>query len=481
MLFNSFEYILLFLPVTFFVYFGLNKAKLVQLSKGWLVFASLFFYSFWNIKYLPLILCSMLFNYSIGSTLNNPTNLKLKINRKMVLAFGITCNLLLLGYYKYFDFFISNINLALNNHFNLLHIILPLGISFFTFTQIAYLVDAYKQEVKEADLLNYALFVTFFPHLIAGPILHHREMMPQFSKLKNKVINHKNISAGIFLFTIGLMKKVIIADALIPIVNQGFDVAKTLNFFEGWFTSLSYAIQLYFDFSGYTDMALGTAMMFNIFLPKNFNSPYKAFDIQDFWRRWHITLSRFLKNYIYIPLGGNRLGKFKTYRNLFVTFLIGGIWHGAAWTFVIWGTLHGFAIIINRIWQKFKIPIHPFISVASTLIFVNVCWVFFRANNFDSALKVLKGMFGFNGFALPEVFHGVLRFQYISSLDLTNKLEFCPLYIFVIAIIFLFFKNSNELTNRFRPSFQMAIINIIVLGIILFNMNRVSEFLYFNF
>ena len=268
MLFNSYVFLLVFLPITFFVYFFLNKIKLIHLSKGWLVLTSLFFYSFWNVKYLPLILCSMLFNYSIGTTLNSQENIKLKIDRKLVLGFGVTCNLLLLGYYKYFDFFISNINILFGEHLSLLHIILPLGISFFTFTQIAYLVDAYKQEVKEADFLNYALFVTYFPHLIAGPILHHSEMMPQFSKLRAKIINPKNISIGLILFTMGLFKKIVIADNLSPIVHQGFDISNSLSFFEAWITSLSYTFQLYFDFSGYTDMALGLSLMFNIKLPR---------------------------------------------------------------------------------------------------------------------------------------------------------------------------------------------------------------------
>jgi len=312
LLFNSYEFIFAFLPITFFVYFYLNSKRLTEASKAFLVFASLFFYSWWNIAYLPLILGSILFNFAIGSTISKmntvKSNTKKGVSQKMLLTFGIISNILLLGYFKYMDFFIANINTLLHTQLDMMHIILPLGISFFTFTQIAYLVDTYRNEVKEMDYLNYTLFVTFFPHLLAGPILHHKEMMPQFDSLRSKVINYKNIAAGLFLFSIGIFKKVVIADTFAVWATAGFDTAETLNLLEAWATSLSYTFQLYFDFSGYTDMAIGVALLFNIKLPINFNSPYKATSIQDFWRRWHITLSRFLRDYIYIPLGGNRGG-----------------------------------------------------------------------------------------------------------------------------------------------------------------------------
>ncbi len=333
MLFNSSIFIFAFLPITFFIYFYLNKKRLTEASKAFLVFASLFFYSWWNIAYLPIILISMLFNYVIGVSLSK-NNEHTKISKKSLLTFGIIANVALLGYFKYADFLIENINLATNGHIPLLHLALPLAISFFTFQQIAYLVDSYRGETKEYDFLNYANFVTFFPQLIAGPIVHHAEMMPQFAKTKNKVKNYNNIALGLFIFSIRLFKKVVIADSFAVWATAGFDTAATLNLFEAWATSLSYTFQLYFDFSGYTDMAIGAALLFNIKLPINFNSPYKATSIQDFWRRWHITLSRFLRDYVYIPLGGNRKSNFRTYTNLMGTFIIGGIWHGAGWTFV---------------------------------------------------------------------------------------------------------------------------------------------------
>ena len=313
MLFNSLEYILLFLPIVLCVYFFLNKKHLVTSANIWLVVGSLFFYSFLNPNYLlPLILSSICFNFAIGNSLNN-LNFHSKISKKFLLTFGIVCNLLLLGYFKYMDFFISNINALFHKDIAMMHIVLPLGISFFTFTQTAYLVDSYHNKTKEYDFLNYVLFVTFFPHLIAGPILHHSEMMPQFADIKNKVLKHKNIILGLFLFTIGLFKKVVLADTFSGYVALGYNPNTHLSFLEGWIVALSYTFQIYFDFSGYTDMALGSSKMFNINLPINFNSPYKANSIQDFWRRWHITLSRFLRDYIYFPLGGSRTGDFKTY------------------------------------------------------------------------------------------------------------------------------------------------------------------------
>ena len=472
MLFNSLEFLFIFLPVTFFVYFYLNKKKLIMIATGWLVLASLAFYSYWNINYLPLILTSMVFNYCVGYTLSHRTNLRL--NRKAVLIFGLAGNLTLLCYFKYFDFLINNINLVLNTGFDTLKIALPLGISFFTFTQIAYLVDAYKREVKEYDFLNYSLFVTFFPHLIAGPILHHSEMMPQFKNLRKRVINHKNISLGLFLLAIGLFKKVIIADNLSPVVQDLFDIIPVLDFWEAWIGSLSYTFQLYFDFSGYCDMALGIAYLFNIALPVNFNSPYKADSIQDFWRRWHITLSRFLKNYIYIPLGGNRAGEWKTYRNLFLTFLIGGIWHGANWTFIIWGVLHGCGICLHRFWQKFNIKINKFAAIAITFLFVNISWVFFRSLSIHRAIDILKSMVGLHG--INPLVINKLRFSFESGSIKLSMILFCACLILVF-----FSKNSMEWVKSFKPDKIHFLITLILLIISILSINKVSEFLYFQF
>ena len=325
----------------------------------------------------------------------------------------------LLAYFKYSDFLISNFNFVLSLNVQLLNLALPLAISFFTFQQIAYLVDSYRGETNEYDFLNYGVFVTFFPQLIAGPIVHHREMMPQFANIKNKVINFQNLAVGLFVFSIGLFKKVIIADTFSLWATNGFDNAKVLTFIEAWVTSLSYTFQLYFDFSGYTDMAIGTALLFNIKLPINFNSPYKATNIQDFWRRWHITLSRFLRDYVYIPLGGNRKGNYRTYNNLMATFVIGGIWHGAGWTFIFWGFLHGLALVIQRFWNQLGCKLNTIFGWIITFNFVNIAWIFFRATEWGDAIKVLKGMFGLSGITLPPALSNHLAYLNQYGIEFT--------------------------------------------------------------
>ncbi len=484
MLFNSYEFIFAFLPITFILYFYLNHKRLTQASKGLLVFSSLFFYSWWNISYLPIILVSMLFNYLLGNILANGTS---KFSKKSTLIIGIVANLSLLGYFKYADFLIENFNLAFSNNVPLLHLALPLAISFFTFQQISYLVDSYRKETKEYDFLNYALFVTFFPQLIAGPIVHHKEMMPQFAKTRNKIINYNNIALGLFIFAIGLFKKVIIADTFATWATAGFDVATTLNLFEAWATSLSYTFQLYFDFSGYTDMAIGAALLFNIKLPINFNSPYKAKNIQDFWRRWHITLSRFLRDYIYIPLGGNRKGSFRTYANLMTTFIIGGLWHGAGWTFVFWGFLHGLALVIHRAWSNLGFKLWGWVAWFITFNFINIAWVFFRAKEWDDAIKVLSSMFSLDNVVLPKVLESHLAFLKDFSVNfgyfgihIGAEIE-SVLWLITAFIITLLFKSSAEQLENFKLNYSTAIFTGITLLIGLISLNKVSEFLYFNF
>jgi D-alanyl-lipoteichoic acid acyltransferase DltB (MBOAT superfamily) len=328
MLFNSPIYLFLFLPLVVLVYYTLNAKRLILPAKIWLVFASLFFYGYWNPAYLIIIISSILVNFTIGRALHpkrrasrTPGNSLLQ--QKLTLAIGILFNLGLLGYFKYADFLIQNYNRFADASVAPLELVLPLAISFFTFQQIAYLVDSYQSDTQEYDFLNYCLFVTFFPQLIAGPIVHHREMMPQFRRKRNAVINHRNIAMGLFIISMGLVKKIYIADSFAVWANAGFDSPDALNLFQAWGTALSYTFQLYYDFSGYSDMAIGCALLFNIHLPANFNSPYKAVNIRDFWRRWHMTLSRWLRDYVYIPLGGSRSGKLQTLNSLFITFLLG--------------------------------------------------------------------------------------------------------------------------------------------------------------
>jgi D-alanyl-lipoteichoic acid acyltransferase DltB (MBOAT superfamily) len=425
----------------------------------------------------------MLFNYIIGNSLNRNS----KINKKSLLTFGIVSNVALLAYFKYTDFFIENINIISDTNIPTLDLALPLAISFFTFQQISYLVDSYRCETKEYDFLNYALFVTFFPQLIAGPIVHHKEMMPQFAKTSNLVKNYRNIALGLFIFSIGLFKKVVIADTFAVWATAGFDVATTLNLFEAWATSLSYTFQLYFDFSGYTDMAIGIALLFNIKLPINFNSPYKATDIQDFWRRWHITLSRFLKDYIYIPLGGNRKGEFRTYTNLLSTFIIGGLWHGAGWTFVFWGFLHGIALVIHRAWSKLGIKFWTWLAWLITFNFINISWVFFRAKEWDDAIKVLGSMFSLDNVVLPGVLESRLVFLEKYGIEFggfTTNIQggiSIIFWLFFGFILIIFFKNSMDKLQKFKPTILNGFLFISIFIISFYKLSGYSEFLYFRF
>ncbi|WP_334072272.1 MULTISPECIES: MBOAT family protein [Paenibacillus] len=460
MLFNSYEFLFAFWPITFVVYFLMNRFCPPIAGKIWLAASSLFFYSWWSIKSLPLILASIAFNYIMGRSISHARQMR---TRKLLLTLAIVGDVLFLGYYKYADFLIDNVNSLFSAQIELLRLALPLGISFFTFTQIAYLVDAYRGTAKEYSIVNYVLFVTFYPHLIAGPILHHKEMMPQFDRARSKVIIPGNVARGLFIFCIGLFKKVVIADTLAPIATQGFDVSQNLSLVEGWTTSLAYTMQLYFDFSGYSDMAIGIALLFNIKLPINFNSPYKAVSIQDFWRRWHMTLSRFLKDYIYIPLGGNRKGHYRTYFNLVATFVIGGIWHGAGWTFIIWGLLHGIAQVIQRLWKKTGIVLPHWIAWFITFMFINFSWVFFRAKDWDDALKVLRGMFNFG--------HIGVSTSLLGQVALVGA----------ALLVAVFARNSMEMKMKFRPNVRYAafIAFLFVFSVLYFN--QVSEFLYFTF
>ena len=433
----------------------------------------------------------MLFNYIIGTSLNKEQKqVKHGFSKKTLLTFGIVSNIVLLGYFKYMDFFIENINLLSGATIPLMHLLLPLAISFFTFQQIAYLVDSYRQETAEYDFLNYALFVTFFPQLIAGPIVHHSEMMPQFDKTRNKLKNYRNIAMGLFIFAIGLFKKVVIADTFAIWATKGFDSELVLNFYEAWATSLSYTFQLYFDFSGYTDMAIGAALLFNIKLPINFDSPYKALSIQEFWRRWHITLSRFLKDYIYIPLGGNRKGTYRTYANLMATFIVGGIWHGAGWTFVFWGFLHGFALVIHRFWEHLGFKLWKWFAWFITFNFINIAWVFFRAQEWDDAIRVLRGMAGLTQRGMSEQFATLL--SYINPLS-DHTFHFINFHAFIsIATlemlllgfyIVLFTKNSMEILATFKYKLYQAIFIVLTIWSVHFlSITGVqSQFLYFNF
>lgn len=480
MIFNSFEFIFLFLPIVWVLYYILGRFH-IPFAKTWLLIASLFFYAYWNPAYLPLILISMGINYAIGVFLGKN---KGGSWRKGVLFIGILFNVGLLGYYKYFDFFVENINFIFATDWLLKDLLLPLAISFYTFQQIAYLVDSYRMETKEYSFMNYGLFVSFFPQLIAGPIVHHGQVMSQFAAKKTYTIQYENISKGLLIFAIGLFKKVGIADTFAVWANTGYANVGSLSLFDSWITTLSYTLQLYYDFSGYSDMAIGLALLFNIRLPINFNSPYKALDIQDFWRRWHMTLSRFLTTYLYIPLGGNRRGEVLTYVNIFIIFFVSGIWHGAGWTFIAWGVMHGVASVICRWWKKTGHQMNKWAAWFTTFLFVHVAWVFFRATSFEDALDVIKAMIGLNGIYLPTSFNKYLSNlpqEWFVTLPFSTNTSEIMLWIFVGLGLSWFAKNTIEIMEQKKRGIIMAIFIALLLFYSVTQLQNVTEFLYFNF
>ncbi len=470
MLFNSYGYLFLFLPIALAGYFALNRSSIVALS--WLVAASLFFYAWWNPWHLPIVLGSMAFNFCVGRR----TMASVKHKRGW-LWLGIGGNLLLLGIFKYTHFALGVVADFSGWQLAIPQIALPLGISFFTFTQIAYLVDTARGDVRETNPVHYALFVTFFPHLLAGPILHHKEMMPQFADATNRSFNASNFARGLFLLALGFGKKVLIADPLGDAANAGYASIAALNFGGAWTTTLAYTFQIYFDFSGYTDMALGAALMFNIRLPVNFNSPYLAADIQDFWRRWHITLSRFLRDYLYIPLGGNQANDTRIATNVMATFLLGGLWHGAGWTFIVWGGLHGVALVVFRLWQRSGIRLHRIVATLVTFLFVHLTWIFFRAHSLSDATSLLCRLVPDTaGWSALQI-----TWPSIASIGLPYMAPSGGMMLVAAAFLTLIPMNSDRLAGRFSAKTYESIWAAALLALGVLTLGQVTQFLYFNF
>jgi alginate O-acetyltransferase complex protein AlgI len=478
MLFNSYQFIFLFLPVALAGYFVASRfGNLAPVI--WLALASLVFYSVSNWQFVALLLASIAFNYLIGLLLISG-RLRPAL-RFATLTAGVAGDLAVLGYFKYAGFLAANLNAIFSTGLAL-NVLLPVGISFYTFTQIAFLVDAYRGKVARYALPHYALFVTYFPHLIAGPILHHRDMIPQFERAESKRPDPHLILCGLIIFAIGLFKKTCLADGIQPLVSLAFG-PNAPTFDQAWLGALAYTFQLYFDFSGYSDMAIGISLMFGIFLPLNFNSPYKAQNIIDFWRRWHMTLSQFLRDYLYIPLGGNRHGSVLRYVNLMITMLLGGLWHGAAWTFVIWGALHGAYLCINHAWNRFGPAVAPRYQRAAniaafivTFIAVVIAWVFFRADSLSTAIYVLSKMADPTNIAF-------------------GRLEIAQtIFITVYAAIAWFGPNTQEIMGydhrkrtvgqelsawQMRPLFIYVTAAVLAFGIL--GIQQHSEFIYFRF
>lgn len=418
MLFNSYQFLFVFLPITLLGYYVIGRYQHLA-AAAWLTLASLSFYAYWSLAALPLLVGSIAFSYSFGN-LVAPSGRLSPQRRRIAIWFAVAANLGCLAYFKYANFFVNTARLLAGGQAeeNLFDIVLPIGISFFTFTQIAYLVDSYRGIVRERNPIHYALFVTYFPHLIAGPVLHHSQMMPQFAQPETYWLDYERVAPGIVIFVAGLAKKLLIADPLGGYADALFDAgdgAQSPAFFLAWSGTLAYTFQIYFDFSGYSDMAIGLSLLFGIRLPFNFNGPYRATSIIDFWRRWHITLSRFLRDYLYIPIGGNARGRARRWLNLLITMLLGGLWHGASWTFVLWGAAHGLFLVVNHAWRNFvkaqtaSAPWHTVVSWAITFLAVCFAWVLFRAPDLASALDVYRGMLGWNGVSVPPAVADSLR------------------------------------------------------------------------
>jgi alginate O-acetyltransferase complex protein AlgI len=497
MLFNSYAFVFAFLPLALAIYHVLRWLGLDRVSISALTALSLFFYGWWNPVYLLLIIPLMLANFGLARFIVPQQNGCHPAGAKALLILGIAGNLLVLAYFKYANFFIDNINLLLGLDLFLAKVVLPLGISFFTFQKIAFLIDAYRGKVDKLNLPDFSLFVTFFPQLIAGPIVHHSEVLSQFRHRGG--VPPAYITMGLTIFVIGLAKKVLFADTAAVFAAPGFAAAAsgaTVNLFVAWSSALAYTAQLYFDFSGYSDMAIGAALLFGIRLPVNFASPYKAASIIDFWYRWHITLSRFLRDYLYVTLGGSRHGQLRRYVNLLLTMLLGGLWHGAGWTFVVWGALHGLYLTINHGWRTVRprltwLPHEPGQiehKLAHTLTFLAVVigWVFFRATDITSALLMLKSMAGMNGLGATTPSE-----QGLWGLAVAGTL----------LLIAWYAPNTQQLTGYFgpkaahsteervgaegqtlwRPSVARAAAVGSLFGVAVLSLSRVSEFLYFQF
>ena len=496
MLFNSYIFVLAFFPLVLLGYFGLNHFNKYLAAKAFLIISSLVFYGYYNWWYLLIIVLSVILNYTFSSMMLSGKR-GFQRARKLVFALALMINIGSLFFFKYFDFFIDNINIVFKTSLSFLHIALPLGISFFTFQQLSYVIDSYKgdESIKRYNFLDYALFVTYFPQLIAGPIVTHDEMVPQFADVNKKRFNQDNFAKGLYAFAFGLAKKVIIADTFGLLVDAGYGDISALSSVDALLVMLAYTFQIYFDFSGYCDMATGIGKMMNIDITMNFNSPYKAIGIIDFWKRWHITLTRFFTKYIYIPLGGNRKGRIRTYVNILIVFLVSGIWHGANWTFIIWGALHGIANVITRAVDEktgwFSNNRNKALMVLIwlfTFVFISLTWVVFRADSLGQAGEFYQRLFTSGSFTIHTELLGNISFAGINLIVSKLSMHFgiiqilAPLSFFGFALFAsVYMKNTNERILSFRPTIAKSLLTSAMLIWCILSFAGVSSFLYWNF
>jgi alginate O-acetyltransferase complex protein AlgI len=493
-LFTTATFAFLYLPIVLIGYYVLGSRS-ESWAAGWLFAASVFFYGYWMPAFTLLLLFSIAVNFALGMRIaSRPSR---GASARAWLAVAVVFNLGLLGYFKYANFFVDNLNAALGAQWRLGEVLLPIGISFYTFTQIAYLVDTWAGKVNEVRPVHYGLFVTYFPHLVAGPVLHHAQMMPQFADSLVYRFDSARFWGGLTIFGIGLFKKVVLADGIAPYADAVFmpvDGGAVPEPAEAWIGALAYTFQLYFDFSGYSDMAIGLSWMFNIRLPFNFDSPYKALSISEFWRRWHISLSTFLRDYLYVPLGGNRKGETRRYVNLGITMVLGGLWHGASWSFVIWGALHGMYLMVNHAFRALAERagwlrcldsgrVFGVASWAVTFVAVVFAWVFFRAKTLAGAWRMVQAMAGLNS---GEAESGILLWN--AGLNPAVASGWC----IVLGVVAVALPNSNRfgesLLGHLRAKADSAatiggaaLVAVVALVVINTARDSISAFIYFNF
>jgi D-alanyl-lipoteichoic acid acyltransferase DltB (MBOAT superfamily) len=499
MLFNSYLFIFIFLPLVLFAYLQLENYRKYHWAICWLIFASLFYYGWWKPQFLLLLFASIIANSIFGKILCSYGRLA-ESYRSAVLATGIAFNLGVLAFFKYADFLVANVDYLFGFEFALPNILLPIGVSFITFQKIAFLVDAYRGQVKQFSLRNFSLFVTFFPQLIAGPIVHHAEIIPQFSRTRDAETRSEDLAVGWSIFCLGLFKKVVVADTCAGYADAGYTLlhsGKLVDTATAWTSVLAYAFQLYYDFSGYSDMAVGLARLFGIRFPANFNSPYKSTGIIEFWRRWHISLSRFLRDYLYFPLGGNRYGSVRRYVNLMIVMVLGGLWHGANWTFPIWGAIHGAMLIVNHAWRNlsvsqasvFNTRIMHAVFVGLTFFAVTFAWIPFRSSTLAEARQMFSSMF-----AIPLDWSST-RQLLVQIVGLGGAV----LWLTIVAVATWTLPNSYQIFKRFNPvnnlsreqlsgvwaidklDFKVTAILAAMFVLSVLHLSHVSPFLYFQF
>lgn len=490
MLFNSYIFIFIFLPLTLVGWYLLNKLEKYKGAQAFLVAMSLWFYAYFNVSYLAIILASCLINYGFSFVLTKKDSAGF---RKGMLVLGCAVNLGILGYFKYYDFLLENLNTLLSANFTLKHILLPLGISFFTFQQLSFVIDRCRGNAPHYSLLDYLNFVTFFPQLIAGPIVLHSELVPQFQDMSKRKFDAGSFAQGIAFFVLGMGKKILLADTLAKAVNFGFADIAGLDSVSALLVALGYTFELYFDFSGYCDMAVGLGKMFRIEIPDNFNAPYKSASVKEFWRRWHMTLGRFFTTYVYIPLGGSRKGKARTVINTMIVFLLSGLWHGANWTFVFWGFLHGVGVSVNSLFMGKNGHRDKGKLFWQMITFVYIClaFVFFRSDTMADGFLFMKRLFSFeyNGsvFAVAEamsvseiyIVTKVLSMKAPQLLAIVNLLLL--LFVMTVSVFALCRKRTREMVEQSQWSngFTLAMSVLFVWSVL--SLSGVSTFLYFNF